>query len=78
MLDAQLTQTLGQQLFVIRDMVVLHLFKMPGPQGRDDRIHVRSAHLVVRDRLARFDQLIARGDHHEARLAAHPHARQTG
>ena len=43
-----------------------------------DRVGVRAADLVRRDRIARLDQLIAGGDHDDGRLAADSHAGHAG
>ena len=47
-------------------------------QSGSDRVGVGAAHLVIRDRIARLDQLIAGGYDHDRGLAAHSHARHAG
>jgi hypothetical protein len=69
------TQPLAQHRFIVRQMIVRDALKSSLPQGRGDRVGVGSSDLMRGDRIARFDQFVAGGDHGNRRLTADAHAR---
>ena len=64
--------------FVVAHVIVGDAREAVLAQRRGDAVGIRAAHLVRLDQLARLDQLVAGGDHHDHGLGAHAHARHAG
>ncbi len=67
-------EPLLQLLGVVVDVIVRDPLEAVPAQGAGHGVDIRAPDLMRQDRLARLDQLVARRDHHDHRLAADPHA----
>ena len=67
-------QALAHQRGVVGHVIIGHALEAALAQRGAHGVGVGAPHLVRLDRIAWFDQFVARGDHDDRRLAAHAHA----
>ena len=71
-------QAFSHHVLIVEHMVIADSRKAAPAQGGGHCVSVGAAHLKVGNRIARFDEFIARRYHHHGRLAADAHPRHPG